>query len=286
MNNIQNKELCLVMGAGVTVDLLPDDKHEFLITEQDVAKGYNVTTAVIQDCRRRHGIELNEGKHFLIHSSEDRIMWTKRGAVCLGFFIGGPKAKTFWDMIEGLRLSPTPESSDTFTFDDKHPVRVVMLSNEPWFVAKDVCDVLGLVNSRKATNALDDDEKSDVTISYTRSKGSATQQRQMTAINESGLYSLIFQSRKSEAKIFRKWVTSEVLPAIRRTGKYTPEIMENDCPYTANLPEISRCPDTKDYTTSVELLLDIMDDICSIEDYNLRTRVATKIRALRNIDIH
>ncbi|WP_207038002.1 Bro-N domain-containing protein [Psychroflexus sp. ALD_RP9] len=101
----------------------------------------------------------------------------------------------------------------------KDEVRSVLISGEPFFIAKDICEALDLKNSRKATSNLDSDEKADVTISYTSSNGT-TQKRKMKAINESGLYNLIFQSRKPEAKAFRKWVTSEVLPAIRKKGYY------------------------------------------------------------------
>lgn len=93
-------------------------------------------------------------------------------------------------------------------------VRTVAIKGESWFVAKDICDILGLINSRKALSSLDVDEKG-VTISDTLGG-----KQEMATVNESGLYSLIFQSRKPEAKIFRKWVTSEVLPAIRRQGFY------------------------------------------------------------------
>lgn len=93
-------------------------------------------------------------------------------------------------------------------------LRVVLRDGEPWFVAVDVCEALTIGNSRMATERLDDDEKGVSSIDTP----SGTQQ--MTVINESGLYSLILGSRKPEAKRFKKWVTSEVLPAIRRTGKY------------------------------------------------------------------
>ena len=93
-------------------------------------------------------------------------------------------------------------------------VRGVIKNGEPWFVAKDICDVLGLTNSRKATATLDEDEK-EVTSSYTPGG-----QQEMAIVNESGLYSLIMQSRKPAAKAFRKWVTSEVLPSIRKYGFY------------------------------------------------------------------
>ena len=85
-----------------------------------------------------------------------------------------------------------------------------------WFVAKDVCDVLGLGNARQAISSLDDDEKNTVTIND-GNRGNPN----MNCVNESGLYTLIFQSRKPEARKFRKWVTNEVLPNLRKTGRYT-----------------------------------------------------------------
>ena len=101
-----------------------------------------------------------------------------------------------------------------FQHPDFGTVRNVVIKGEPWFVAKDVCDILKLTNSRKATAGLDDEEKG-VTISDTPGG-----QQSLTIINESGLYSLIMQSRKPQAKAFKKWVTSEVLPSIRKYGYY------------------------------------------------------------------
>lgn len=88
-------------------------------------------------------------------------------------------------------------------------------AGEPWFVAKDVCDILGLENSRKATAELDSDEKNTVTIS----DGIAGNPNK-TIISEPGLYRLVMKSRKPEAKEFQRWVTHEVLPSIRRHGGY------------------------------------------------------------------
>jgi prophage antirepressor-like protein len=106
-------------------------------------------------------------------------------------------------------------------------VRTLERDGDPWFVAKDVCDVLGIENSRDTlAKTLDDDEKGVDTI-YTRSENGVMQNREMNIINESGLYNLIFQSRKPEARAFRKWVTSEVLPSIRKKGFYAlPALME------------------------------------------------------------
>jgi Prophage antirepressor len=102
-----------------------------------------------------------------------------------------------------------------FTFNPSNqPIRVEVINNEPYFVAKDVCDALSISNNRDAMTRLEDDEK------LTSVVPTSGQNREMWFVNESGLYNLIFQSRKPEAKSFRKWVTGEVLPAIRKTGRY------------------------------------------------------------------
>lgn len=94
-------------------------------------------------------------------------------------------------------------------------VRTLECNGEPWFVLKDVCDALGLGSPHKVAERLDDDERNQIPVinSYGRNQ-------ETTIINESGLYSVIMRSNKPEAKKFRKWVTSEVLPAIRKTGSY------------------------------------------------------------------
>lgn len=105
--------------------------------------------------------------------------------------------------------------SQAFTFNaSNQQIRVVTINDEPYFVAKDVCDILSLSDVSMAVSRLDDDEK------LTQALLVSGQKRQMWCVNESGLYHLIFQSRKPEAKAFRKWVTAEVLPTLRRTGRY------------------------------------------------------------------
>jgi len=94
-------------------------------------------------------------------------------------------------------------------------VRVNIRDGVPWFVAKDVCHILDIANYRDAVSRLDDDEKG---VATTDTLGGP---QALLWINEPGLYRLIFQSRKSEAKAFTRWVTHEVLPAIRTTGTYT-----------------------------------------------------------------
>lgn len=106
-----------------------------------------------------------------------------------------------------------PGGPTSFAFDG-HPVRVVVREGEPWFVLTDVCKVLQHSNPSVAAARLDDDEKGVATV-YTLGGD-----QQVTVINESGLYSLVLTSRKAEAKAFKRWVTHEVLPAIRKTGGY------------------------------------------------------------------
>lgn len=105
----------------------------------------------------------------------------------------------------------------TFSFNNQ-PVRTVHLNNQPYWVLKDVCDVLELSNPTVVANRLEDDE---------RAKFNLGRQGEATVITESGLYAVILRSDKPNAKEFRKWVTSEVLPAIRKTGAYaTPQTIE------------------------------------------------------------
>ena len=94
-------------------------------------------------------------------------------------------------------------------------VRTIELNGEPWFVLKDVCAVLGISNHKMTAQRLDADE-----VSLTDLTDSMGRQQETTVINESGLYNVILRSDKPEAKPFRKWVTSEVLPSIRKTGGY------------------------------------------------------------------
>ena len=89
---------------------------------------------------------------------------------------------------------------------------------EPWFVAKDVCGCLGLGNISEALRGLDEDEK--ITLSNPEGNPRAGISHQMNVISEPGLYSLILRSRKPEAKAFKRWVTHDILPAIRKTGGY------------------------------------------------------------------
>ena len=95
-------------------------------------------------------------------------------------------------------------------------VRTVEMNGQPWFVAVDVCNVLEIGNSRMAVDRLDEDEKNTVSLTDGNKRGNPN----MTIVSESGLYSLILGSRKPEAKQFKRWITHEVIPSIRKTGGY------------------------------------------------------------------
>lgn len=110
-----------------------------------------------------------------------------------------------------MAFAPSGTSALTFTFSTQS-LRVILRDGEPWFVAADALATLGL--DRKALERLDEDERG---VSSIHTLGGT---QELTVINESGLYSLILGSRKPEAKKFKKWVTAEVLPAIRKTGRY------------------------------------------------------------------
>ena len=102
-----------------------------------------------------------------------------------------------------------------FNFES-HEVRSLLLNNEPWFVGKDVAEALGYSKARNAiATHIDSEDKKDAPI-----QGTLGGVQEMTVINESGLYSLVLSSKLPSAKKFKRWVTSEVLPAVRKTGQY------------------------------------------------------------------
>ncbi|MBU6098204.1 BRO family protein [Staphylococcus aureus] len=106
------------------------------------------------------------------------------------------------------------QALQTFNFEEL-PVRTLEVDGEPYFIGKDVADILGYANSRKTlSDHVDEEDK------LTSQIATAGQNRNVTIINESGLYSLIFSSKLENAKRFKRWVTSEVLPTLRKTGAY------------------------------------------------------------------
>ncbi|HHW7474685.1 TPA: BRO family protein [Mannheimia haemolytica] len=113
----------------------------------------------------------------------------------------------------------TQTQLSTFNFENS-AIRVIAINGEPWFIAKDVCEATGISNYRDAIERLDDDEKG---VALTDTLGG---KQEMNIISESGMYTLILRCREAVKKgsvphRFRKWVTAEVLPQIRKTGSYT-----------------------------------------------------------------
>ena len=118
-------------------------------------------------------------------------------------------------------LTPTNNEITVFQNDQFGSVRTIIRDGEPWFVAADVCRALELGDTHKAVERLDDDEKGRSSIP---TLGGA---QELLMVNEPGLYALVLGSRKPEAKAFRRWITHEVIPAIRKHGGYlTPPTIE------------------------------------------------------------
>ena len=133
----------------------------------------------------------------------------------------------------------------TFVFKESD-VRVLNIDNYPWFVAKDLCLILELSDVSMSLKRLDDDEKLTQTLFV------SGQNRDMSVVSESGMYSLVLTSRKPQAKAFKKWITSEVLPSIRKTGKYeTQPVLESKPRYEVG--------SVQDHIEGLELLFNKMN---------------------------
>jgi len=115
------------------------------------------------------------------------------------------------------------ELQKVFNYDNQQ-VRTLVKGNEVWFVAADVCNVLDIKNPTQAVNRLKENQRSMFNIG---------RQGEANCVNESGLYKLIFKSRKKEAEVFQDWVTEDVLPTIRETGSYN---IEKQASYTIEDP--------------------------------------------------
>ena len=135
-------------------------------------------------------------------------------------------------------------------------IRTVEINNEPYFVGKDVADILGYTNARKAlTDHVDEDDKG---VTKCDTLGGS---QNMTVINESGLYSLILSSKLPTAKKFKRWVTSEVLPSIRKHGMYTPESVNKPDTYTISgrKYKVEEYVKVKNKDTQEQYLLPLVD---------------------------
>lgn len=131
------------------------------------------------------------------------------------FFRAAESRKEAEEMIDVLEANPVTGDSDVTLFEfERKPVRIVFIDGNPWWVAKDVCEVLEISRVDSALRALDADEKGTQILSTPGGD------QAMSVISESGLYTLIMRSNKPEAKRFKRWVTHELLPTIRKTGSY------------------------------------------------------------------
>ena len=152
----------------------------------------------------------------------------------------------------------TTNTMQIFNYGE-YPVRTVLQDGEPWWILADVCRVLDLSNPRAVADRLDEDE---------RRKFDLPRQGETWCVNESGLYSVILRSDKPEAKPFRRWVTHEVLPAIRREGTYS-IAAQPPCPLkpssagdVAQLLRVLRTTMRDNYQTS-EAISQTMELVCT-----------------------
>jgi len=148
-------------------------------------------------------------------------------------------------------------------------IRTVLVDGELWWVARDVCTVLGVAQAGRAVEGLDEDE-----VSTTHVTDSMGRQQETFIINEPGLYSLILRSRKPQAKAFKRWITHEVIPAIRRTGSYTaapPAIPSPRDLALLVLAEADRADAAEAKVAELEPAAKAWDVLASVEgDYSLR----------------
>jgi len=162
------------------------------------------------------------------------------------------------------------EIPQCFENTDFGEMRVITMDNEPWFIAKDVCDILELNNVSQALSRLDEDEKNTIILN----DGIGNPNK--LAVNESGLYSLIMSSRKHEAKRFKKWVTSEILPAILKTGKYQAQKPLSTAEHLLQKAKINfeRHKRQRSINDKMNLLQDSLDKLAQLEiEYDRRRLV-------------
>lgn len=134
-------------------------------------------------------------------------------------------------------------SLQRFKFNENN-LRVIVKDGEPWFIAKDICTVLGLSNVSQSLAILDEEEKG--IISNDTIEEQSFTKYTVLIVNESGFYNLILSSRKPEAKLFKKWVTSEVLPQIRKTGSYSTTQYAPPTTYAQALRELAESVEQKE----------------------------------------
>lgn len=170
-----------------------------------------------------------------------------------------------------------------FNFENNQ-VRTLLINDEPWFVGKDVAEILGYSKARNAISThVDDDDKKGAPI-----QGDLGGTQEMTVINESGVYALVFGSKLPSAKKFKHWVTSEVLPTLRKTGGYTmpktylealkaftAEVEKNEMLSLENkikTQQINELKPKADYTDRILKTTDLMTTTQIAKDYGMSAK--------------
>ena len=181
--------------------------------------------------------------------------------------------------MQNTMLDSTISNSIQLFADKGFKLRVIMRLGNPWFVAPDACGCLALSNVSKALADLDDDDKLRLTRdeidTLTSSEGIKcsvdSRVQSLNLVSESGLYDLIMQSRKPEAKAFKRWVTHEVLPSIRKTGSYgVPQISRKDQLFLAII-----------HSESEEERADALKELAEINKQEVKALTAERDEAIR-----
>lgn len=162
-----------------------------------------------------------------------------------------------------------------FSNDEFGDIRTVIIDNEPWFVGKDVADALGYTNSRKAISDHVDEEDKGVT-----KRDTLGGKQELTIINESGLYALIFGSKLESAKRFKHWVTSEVLPAIRKTGAYAMPKQQSKATSVSN----TVLPERDDWYSKVNLQIETVCKAYNVSRRSVHHIILSQISRFYDID--
>lgn len=185
-----------------------DGRHWFVFADLGRILGYShggqLAARLDPDTRSRHVVPSRR-------TETEVVTVTESGMVDFVARCRKPEARRFLTWINTVLL-PTLRDNTTIYHFDGHPIRILIIDNTPWWVAADLQQPLALTHIRTSLGLLDDDEKG---VQIVDTLGGP---QQHTVVSEAGLYSLIFRSRKPEAKQFKRWVTHEVLPAIRRRG--------------------------------------------------------------------
>lgn len=205
-----------------------------ILTTEQLAEFYECSTAQIEQNFSNNESRFVEGKHYFkianealnmlkaknpclqISTENSLYLWTKRGCSCHANFLEGFEALDKFEWLEENYFDTEEKQLQIYSNEDFGKIRGVMIDKEPYFVGKDIADALGYKDTSQAIRVNVDDEDK-----LTRTLYASGQRREMKLINESGLYSLILSSKLPAAKKFKRWVTSEVLPSIRKTGEYS-----------------------------------------------------------------